>query len=352
MIAGSTVLVSLGFALMATTHDLWQFLLYYGVLVAAGFKGQSFIALVGSIMGRWFVKRRGLATSLALAGFFVGQFVLIPLLSDSISMDGWRYTCLWIAGVTLVVNLALTFGVIRGDPAKLKLRPYGSEDGAATADQAAQAALPTVDTSQAPALTADLSLTQAMRSRSLWLFTAVMFVCGAGDYLLINHLVAMVSDHGVSESVGASMLAWSGLLGLAGLLATGPVVDAVGNKLPVALTFALRVALFTMMLFTKGTAAFWVFALGMGFTLPITAPILPNLVAKLYGVSHIGFICGFVTTVHMLGGGLWSYLGGVLFDRTQGYNQIMLISAIASALAVVCTLLIREERHLPPGTPS
>ncbi len=126
VVAGSAVLVALGYSLMSTIHSLWQFLLYYGVLAAAGFGGTS-IALFGSIMGRWFEKRRGLAISLALAGYPIGQFVLIPLLSDAIAIDGWRSTCLWIAAITLVATLALTFGVIRGDPAKLKMRPYGSD---------------------------------------------------------------------------------------------------------------------------------------------------------------------------------------------------------------------------------
>jgi MFS family permease len=346
VIAGSALLVALGYSLMATVHSLWQFLVYYGVLAAAGFGGTS-VPLFGSIMGRWFERRRGLAVSLALAGHSVGQFVLIPLLSSSIAVDGWRSACLWIAGVTLVANLVLSFWVVRGDPASLKMRPYGSDSEASAAAEAARAAATAGKMTAIATPAADLSLAQAMRTRSLWLFTAAMFVCGAGDYLLINHLVAMVTDQGISEAMGASMLAWSGLLGLAAMLAAGPVADAVGSKLPVAVTFALRTALFTMLLLTKGTAVFWVFALGMGFTLPITAPILPTLVGKLYGVRHLGFICGFVTTVHMLGGGLWSYMGGVLFDRTQGYDLMMLISAIASALAVVFTLLIREERHLP-----
>ncbi len=353
VIAGSALLVSLGFSLMWTIQSLGQFVFYYGVLVAAGFGGTS-IPLFGSIMGRWFEKRRGLAISLALAGFSVGQFVLIPLLSDTIAIDGWRTACLWIAAITGVANLALAFGVVRGDPDQLGVRPYGSVDSAPVA--AASVATPdaAVETREAVTKRAavtpdqDLSLGQAMRTRSLWLFTAVMFVCGAGDYLLITHLVAMVADRGMTEALGASMLAWSGLLGLLALLVTGPAIDAVGNKLPVALTFTLRVALFTMMIFTKGTTAFWIFALGMGFTLPVTAPILPALVGKLYGVRHIGFICGFVTTIHMVGGGVWSYLGGAIFDRTQNYDLILLISAIVSALAVVCALLIREERHLPP----
>ena len=58
-----------------------------------------------------------------------------------------------------------------------------------------------------------------------------------------------------------------------------------------------------MLLQFKGVASFWVFALGMGLTLPVTAPPT-HLVGRLYGLSHIGFICGFVSTVHMLGGGV------------------------------------------------
>jgi len=355
VIAGSATFVALGYALMATVHSLWQFVLYYGVLAAAGFGGTS-LTLFGSLMGRWFEKRRGLAISLALAGFSVGQFVLIPLLADSIAIDGWRSTCLWVATAVLAANLVLAFGVIRGDPAKLNVRPYGSASGTGTGPKTlAQATAPARSADDMPsraALADDLSLAQAVRTRSLWLFAVVMFICGAGDYLLANHLVAMVTDHGLSEALGARMLAWSGLLGLVGLLATGPAVDAVGNKLPVAATFAFRTVLCAMLLFTKGTTVFWVFALGMGFTLPITAPILPALVGKLYGVRHIGFICGFVTTVHMLGGGLWSYLGGVLFDRTHNYDLVMLISAIAAALAVLCTLLIPEKRHLPQSAAS
>ena len=128
VITGSTLLVALGYALMATMDALWQFLFYYGILVAAGFGGTS-VSLFGSIMGNWFERRRGLAVSLAIAGYPLGQFVLIPILSETIVISGWRVASLWIAGLTLVVTLALTFGVVRGDPDKFGLRPYGSNTG-------------------------------------------------------------------------------------------------------------------------------------------------------------------------------------------------------------------------------
>lgn len=42
VVAVSSVLFSAGFALMATMHSLWQFLLYYGVLNAAGLGASPF----------------------------------------------------------------------------------------------------------------------------------------------------------------------------------------------------------------------------------------------------------------------------------------------------------------------
>jgi MFS family permease len=349
VITGSALLVGLGFGLMATVHSLWAFLLWYGVVAAAGFGGTS-TPLFGSLMGRWFEKRRGLAVSLALAGTPLGQFVLLPVVSNAITVSGWRTVSLWIAGVTILCNLALTFAIIRGDPDQLGLRPYGSDDGPRPQDTDSERPLVTPESPAPPALPEDLSLQEAMRTRSLWLFTLTMFICGAGDFLVLNHLVAMVTDHGLAEAVGASMLAWCGLLGLAGILLAGPALDRWGNRRPVALTFALRIVLFALLLTKKDTVLFWVYALGMGFTLPITAPVLPTLVGKLYGLRHLGFICGSITLVHMLGGGVWSFLAGVIFDHTGNYDLALLISAIASAVALVCMLLVREERHLLPAS--
>ena len=190
VIAGSAVLVTLGFALMATVDSLWQFLLYYGVLAAAGFGGTS-IALFGSIMGRWFEERRGLAVSLALAGFFVGQFVLIPSALQAPSpIDGWRSTCL-VDSRHHAGSQPRTH--VRGDtrrPRQIEGAALRQRTRGLCGRRPARGIEPRRSVAAPPI--ADLSLAQAMRTRSLWLFTVVMFVCGAGDYLLINHLVAMV----------------------------------------------------------------------------------------------------------------------------------------------------------------
>ncbi len=78
----------------------------------------------------------------------------------------------------------------------------------------------------------------------------------------------------------------------------------------------------------KEPASFWVFSLGFGLTFLVTALLTPTLVADLYGVTHLGFISGFITTVHMFGGGLWTYLGGVMFDRSGNYDLALVVSAV------------------------
>ena len=347
VIVWSSILFSAGFALMATMHSLWQFILYYGILNAAGLGGIT-VPIFGSIIGNWFEKRRGLAVSLALAGSCLGQFALVPVFSTMVIDSGWRITSLWIAGLSLVLNLALAFGVVRGDPADFGLAPYGAGTSirrrpAGRDDQTRRGARP------GPAAIPGLTLSEALRTRSLWMFTIIMFVCGGGDYLVTTHLIAMATDYGISAGTGASMLAWLGLLAMGGVLLTGPAVDAIGNKIPIAVTFLLRVALFIALFVFKEPASFWVFSLGFGLTFLVTALLTPTLVADLYGVTHLGFISGFITTVHMFGGGLWTYLGGVLFDESGDYDLALVVSAVMSGVALICTLFIREKRHLPPA---
>ena len=283
--------------------------------------------------------------SLALAGSCLGQFFLIPVFSDMIVVSGWRSTTLWIAALSLVVNLALTFGVIRGDPDRFGLRPTEAASERArrprtVAVPGAPLVPPAAGTSLSPRPCAPARCGSSPSPCSC---------AGAADYFVTTHLVPMVTDYGLSPATGAGMLAWLGLVSLGGVLLSGPASDAIGNKIPIAITFGLRIVLFVMLLQFKGAAPFWVFSLGMGFTLLVTAVLTPTLVGALYGVTHIGFISGFITTVHMVGGGAWSYLGGVVFDSSGDYDLALVISAVASAVALGCTLFIRERRHLPPA---
>jgi MFS family permease len=341
----SSVLFSCGLLLMTGMTTLWQFILYYGVIAAAGLGGTT-SPIFGAIISRWFERRRGTAISLALAGTSLGQFALVPLFTAILLGEGWRSTMLVVGLLCLVVNVVLVLLVLRGDPEQLRKVPYGHAQTVAEGLTAAGAAGGARAARPEPR---SLTLREAMRTGSFWLFTVAMFVCGAADFLLTTHLVPMATDRGIPTSTAVAMLAWFGLLSLGGILAAGPASDLIGNRVPMAAAFALRVVLFLLVVRYQTAWSFWVLSLGFGFTFLVTAPLTTTLMGRLYGFANIGLLGGFITTVHHVGGGLWAYLGGVVFDVTGSYTLAMAVSAGASAVALVCVLLIREVRHVAPA---
>ncbi len=320
----------LGFGHIGTAlvESLWQFCLLYGVITAIGFGGTS-IPLFAALTTRWFHRHRGVAVSLALGGGCLGQYLLVPLVTLLNASLGWRWVFVLIGLALLVVNWGMTLWLIRDDPAAQGLVPLGREAASAGISGFSEH---------------DLSLQAAMRTSAFWLFMVVMIVCGGGDYLVLLHLVPMVTDYAVSAETAAGMLAWFGLLSLIGVLSAGRAIDRLGDKLPLVLTFVLRGALFLLILKYQTTAAFYLFALGFGFTMLITAPITTTLMGRLFGLTHLGLITGVITTAHHLSGGLWAYLGGFFFDRHGDYRLVLSLYGMACLVAVVCAVLIREKQ--------
>lgn len=333
----STLFLSAGYMSMSLIHSLWQFLVFYGVLAAVGLGGTS-VPLIAALMSKWFEKRRGLAISLALSGSCFGQFVLVPVFNIFLLRYGWRTCYILIAVIMLVVNIALVLGVIKGNPDELGQKPFGytSNNGETEPEKQIRRSedLP------------DLGLREAMRTSSLWFFVIAMFICGSGDFMVSTHLIPLVTDHGISPTTAGNMLAWYGLMSLAGLIIAGPASDLIGNKIPIALAFVLRFFLFLMILRYQSLVSFYVFALFFGFTFLITAPLTTTLVGRLYGFSHVGILSGFIATIHHLGGGIWAYAGGVIFDETGSYKLAFILSAFMALAAILCTVFIKEKRHL------
>jgi MFS family permease len=334
----STLFLAAGYGCIAIIDSLLEFHIYYGIMAAIGTGGAS-IPLIASLMSKWFDKHRGLAISLALSGNCIGQFMLVPLFSQVVIRFGWRASYAVIGLLILAVNTVIVLLVVKGKPQDLGLMPYGHKN---------QNRSETIDEKASPdsATTAkDLNLKQAMATSSFWLFLLAMFVCGSGDFLVITHLIPMVTDFNISAPIAANMLAWFGLLSMGGILIAGPLSDLIGNKLPLAFTFVLRLFLFVMILKYQNLVSFYAFSVAFGFTFLITAPLTTTLVGRLYGFSHVGLLSGFITTIHHLGGGFWAYMGGVIFDKTGSYRLSFVISAIVAGLAAGCVLLIKERRH-------
>lgn len=332
----SSLLIALGFIGLTLIDSLYGFLFFYGIVTAVGFGGTS-VPLFAALISHWFDMHRGFAVSLALAGGCIGHYVVVVASTHAVVVYSWRSAYLLCGVLIFLVSTVMAGLVIRNRPSDMGLAPYRSKE--LEGSRGKKRSSYTKD----PA--SDISLSKAMRTSSFWLFTTVMFVCGGGDFLVITHLVPMVTDMGIAEKIAGDMLAWYGLVSFAGVLAAGRAIDLIGNKIPIILTFLFRFILFLMVLKYQNVVSFYIFALGFGFTYLITAPITTTLLVKLYGFTHVGLTSGFITTIHHLGGGLWAWGAGAIFDQTGSYRLALIAYAGAALLASVCGLLIREKPH-------
>src|SRR5664279_159236 len=84
-----TVLLAVGYVLSGVATNLWQFALAQG-LIGLGTSG-SFGPLMSDI-SHWFVRRRGIAVSIASCGNYLSGVIWPPIIQHFIASNGWRPT--------------------------------------------------------------------------------------------------------------------------------------------------------------------------------------------------------------------------------------------------------------------
>src|SRR5215469_611667 len=82
------LLVGLGLVLAGAAQNLIEVYAAYSLGVGLGI-GSAYVPAIGAVQ-RWFVRRRGFASGLAVAGIGVGTLVMPPFASLLIASLGWR----------------------------------------------------------------------------------------------------------------------------------------------------------------------------------------------------------------------------------------------------------------------
>jgi predicted MFS family arabinose efflux permease len=287
--------------------------LFYGVVFAIG-NGMASLAPVGVMVTRAFPGRAGFANSAVISGMCIGQLVMIAAIAAVLADIGWRSAFVWLGLAHLAVVPFLLYALPRRAQA----------GGSMAADEG-------------------LRVREAARTRRFWLLLAVYAICGFDDFFVATHVVAFAQDRGVDGLLAGNLLAFMGLTGLLGLLATGLLSDRAGPAWTSALAFAARVAVFGLITIDQSTLSIATFALVFGATFLVTAPMTVLFVRDHFGMKHLGALTGLITMVHQMFGGIGAWGGALIFDATGTYDAAFRLALAVSALALVLTLMLRRK---------
>ncbi len=339
---GPRVVMELGVAMMAAgmvgatfADRAWQLYASLGVLIGAGstclgYTGQSLF------LPHWFVRRRGLAMSLAFSGVGVGSIVLLPWAQGLIAAHGWRAACWALAGLLVVLVAPLNL-LLRTRPSELGLQPDG--DGAAAHDHGAPAApaMRVVD----PAWAAiDWTLARALRTPRFW-WIALGYFCVLYDWYAVQvHQTKYLVEIGFGPLEAAWALGLVSLVAIPGQIGFGHLSDRIGREwvwtagcLGFTACFVALLALGALP--TRPLLYAMVLAQGM-FGYAITS-VLGAIPAEIFGGRRHGTIFGTLMFASIFGGAAGPWLTGVVYDATGSYAPAFWLAiaiSLVSALAI------------------
>ena len=317
------LLVGSGYLLMSQISAIWQLYLYYGVILAIGASG-IYVPLA-SMIARWFVKRRGLVTGIALSGISVGTMIIPPVANWLITDYGWRVAYL-VIGIAVLVLITSAAQFLRYEPSRMGQLPYGEN----------QAKPESVNSK-----TKGFSLQETIHTRQFWIIGAMFFCFGVSAQTIFVHIVPHTTDIGISATSAANILAIIGAAGAAGRIIIGGVADRIGNKLAlIAIFILLSIGLFWL-LAANNIRAFYLFAVVFGLAYGGWAALISVVVAELFGLSSLGVILGVVLIGVATGEATGPVLAGRIFDITGSYQPAFIICAALSMIAIVLALFLR-----------
>ena len=322
------VMLGAGLLLAPYTTEPWHLYLTLGVLVGGGsvclgYSGQSLF------LPNWFVRKRGLAMSLAFAGVGIGSIVLLPWVQSTIDVAGWRTACVAM-GIASVIVLAPLNLLLRKRPEDMGLEP----DGDRAADESnGPAPSNVVD----PAWAAiDWTLPRALSTARFWWLAVSYFSTLFVWYAVQVHQTKYLVEIGYDATLAAWALGLVSLAGIPGQVFLGSLSDRVGREwifsignLGFALTYAILIALqywpSTWLMFAMVVCQG---VLGYGIT-----PVFGPIVAEIFQGRHYGTIFGTVMFIAISGGAAGPWIAGLFHDTYHTYDHAFMLCIALSLLS-------------------
>lgn len=307
--AGST----LGMLLTGTVSQLWQFYLFFGVLLG-GF-GMIFVVVLPVVITRWFYKRVGLALGLMWSSLAIGAMAASPLLRWLITSVGWRQA-FFATGIVGGAILFLAVYLLRSRPSDIGALPYGS-------------VAPSPATGGLRSSTTPVTLSQVRRSGAFWHLINLHFLGCVGHSIILAHVVSMAIHAGVPGLTAAGVLSTIAGASIVGRLGSPMLAERLGGRRAFALIFFLQGAPIFLLLGANVPWHFYLFALAFGPGYGGETPPFPMVNRQYYGsTSPLNSINGWQLAGAQIGMALGAWLGGALFDLTGTYTWAIAAAAI------------------------
>ncbi len=322
---GGIAIGALSSWLTAYVHVLWQF--YAVVLLGAIGSVASTYVPVASVVARWFVKHRGIATGLAMLSIFIGAAAFTIGTNELLAHQTWREVYKLYAFAWLVAAVPTWIWVRNPDPAEENAYLASIDNHLTTQD--------------------DLTLQQALRTRSFWGLSIGDAITGLVFAVFNVHLVLYLTKDLGNADVAASAVGLLNLTQAGGTLLFGVLGDRFRLR-PVFVSCYFFPFIAVPLLMIGGHPALaYAFALMAGIPGGGRNALFPVTLVYCFGESNIGAIYGLSNSFFMTGNAFAAVISAQIYERTGSTRAVY---SVCMVLLVVSTILVSLIQRKPTKT--
>lgn len=312
MIIAGAILMASGLFASSLARNIFQVYAAYGLLLGIGVCC-LFLPSTAAV-GKWFTKRRGLATGVAVAGSGVGTIVMAPVSAQLIATSDWRGASQKLAALVLV-TMFLAVLLVREKKLALPSGPRAS----------------------------------MFRDRRFRLLYASAFFASYGYFVPFFHLAPLAMDRGFSTARAALLLSIMGGANTLGRIVLGALADRLGRLRVFQLSMAVM-GLATMALpFANTYKALIAFGLVYGGFAGTFISLLPALTGDYFGVMRLAGVMGLLNTGAALGSLLGSPVTGFLFDASGDYVGGLITAGLSIVIGFAFLLRLPQPQDQSSG---
>jgi len=330
----------LGYVLTYTgysfAHNVWH--LYICAFLLGIFYFNATIIPVSMMITNWFIKKRGIAMSLAMAGIGIGGFLFSPVITHFLSLYGWRMTYRIMAVIILVIAMPSSLFILHKKPEDVGLKALGYGEDTNTAKKASAAGI-------------SLSVKDSRYKGFFLLLLIGMLANGIINSGSLGQFPPAIEEmHGAAFQ--ATIISLYSLVGIFGKLFLGWINDRFNTFISTVLGCTFFGISFIFMLMGSSTVMMYAMGICFGLGNAIGTVTPPLVTAAIFGKEKYGEAYGIANSFGQIGLAIGSLMVASIYDSTGSYASawILLIILTAAACAGWCLSMKISKKYVPAET--
>jgi len=322
LVCGSAVF-GIGLGSLNWIDSIPQLFLIYAVM-SVGFCSTSLVP-INMLITRWFIKKRGLAMSIANTGLSVGGVILVPLASHLIIHLGLDKALPILGGIYMLVMIPMAILFIKQQPSDVGQYPDGEERPKGNDGHQKN----TVDANQMRIWTRR----QALKTVAFWSIALTFMLALGGQIAYLVHQVSFLGQY-LGTQGAANAVAITAVASIVGRLFLGTFVDRCDKRHVTMVCILIQGLAVLTLAFYSHVALLYICTFAFGLTMGSLIMMQSLIIGECFGIPSFGTVSGAIGLCCMPGAAFGPMIAGAIFDATQSYQGAFVLFAIASFVAM------------------